>query len=55
MVDEMKQYLRERNPRARRVLAIYNDQWNIEGADEIYNREGAVTLTIADLGKDGSG
>lgn len=51
MVDEMKQYLRERNPRGRRVLVIYNDQWNIEGADETYNRTGSVTLSVEDLAK----
>ena len=49
LVDDMKQYLRERNMKAARVLAIYNDRWLIEGADEIYNRTGSVVLTVEDL------
>lgn len=51
MVADLQQYLRERNQRRARVLAIYNGSWQIEGADEIYNHAGSVTLTVEDLAK----
>ncbi len=49
LVSDSQQYLRERNQRGARVLAIYNTSWQIEGADEIYNRTGSVTLAVENL------
>lgn len=54
LVGELQQYLRERNQRGARVLAVWNGSWQIEGADEIYNRTGTVTLRVDNLGKDES-
>ena len=49
LVDDLQQYLRERNQTARRVLAIWNGSFAIEGADETYNRTGSVTLRVENL------
>lgn len=47
MVDERQQYLRTR--KGKPILAIWNDRWVIEGADDILRRDGHVSLTMADL------
>jgi len=50
MVDDMQQYLRERDVRGQRCLAIYNRSFAVEGANDILNREGVVRLTVTDIG-----
>jgi hypothetical protein len=48
LMDNMQQYLRTRkssgNPK--KDIYIWNGMWDIEGADEILNREGRVTLSL---------
>lgn len=50
MVDDMQQYLRERNTKGK-CLAIYNGSFAIEGANDILNRDGIVRLTVSDIGR----
>lgn len=54
LVDDMQQYLRERNTRRKdgRCLAVYNSFWQIEGADSFLNRHGKVTFRVEDIGED---
>ncbi len=49
MVDECQPYLRERDTRGPRCLAIYNTHFAIRGANDAFN-EGKVTLAVVDLG-----
>jgi len=49
MVDDMQQYLRERKPVNGRQLCIYNDAWAIQGANDPYNEQDVVTLTVHDM------
>ena len=54
MMDDMQQYLRMRKPASNGVQgAIFNGRWQIEGANEALNRDGKVTLTVADIGSGG--
>lgn len=48
LVDDMQQYLRSRKPAGdpANCICIYNDQWAIEGADDVLRRNGKVTLRI---------
>lgn len=53
MVDDLQQYLRMRQPDGDGVLiAIYNPRWAIEGANDALNRDGKVTLAVADIAPD---
>jgi hypothetical protein len=52
MMDDMQQYLRERDTKGR-CLAIWNGSFAIEGANDILNREGVVTLAVEDIGTSG--
>ena len=50
MVDDLQQYIRMRNPASNGVqIAIYNQRWAIEGAEEALNRDGKVTLAVVDI------
>lgn len=49
MVDDMQQYLRERDTKGN-CLAIYNGRFSIEGANDILNREGVVNLILVEVG-----
>lgn len=49
MVDDMQQYLRERNTRGE-CLAIFNGSWAIEGANDTLNRDGVVNLIVENVG-----
>ena len=49
MVDDMQQYLRERDTKGK-CLAIYNERFAIEGINDVLNREGVVTLVVANVG-----
>lgn len=48
-VSDMQQYLRERNQKGPRCLAIWNGSWAIAGAEEQFNREGVTTLNVFNL------
>ena len=50
MVDDIQQYLRERDVRGQRCLAIYNGSFAVEGANDVLNREGVVRLIVTDIG-----
>jgi len=50
MMDDLQQYLRERNATDGMQLAIYNGRWQIEGAEEILNRTGSVRFIVANIG-----
>jgi hypothetical protein len=50
LVSDLQQYLRERNFRnKKRVLAIYNDHWAIEGAEVDFNLTGKTTLRVINI------
>lgn len=47
LVDECKQYLRTRRKGAGIAdIYIVNENWALYGADERYNQDGEVTLTV---------
>lgn len=49
MMDDLQQYLRERDTRGK-CLAIFNGSFLIEGANDILNRKGVVSLIVEDIG-----
>jgi hypothetical protein len=52
MVDADQLYLRERKKNGERCLAIFNSRWAIAGANEDYNRYGAVTFSVFNLNEE---
>lgn len=48
MVDQMQQYLRERNPKKKRCLAFWNGSFAITGLETDFN-DGQVTLQVNNL------
>jgi len=47
LVDEMQQYLRTRSKNSPGLhIYIYNNRWQIEGAEKEYNRFGKVKLFL---------
>lgn len=51
LVDDLQQYLTERKPVGKRLLAIYNNFWALRGAEEDYNK-GEVQLMVENLYKE---
>ncbi len=51
LVDDMQQYLRERDTSGERCLAIYNGRFAIEGANDALNRDSVARLKVEDLGR----
>lgn len=50
MVSDLQLYLRERNYRnKKRILAIYNDHWAIEGAEVDFNMSGKTILRVVNM------
>jgi thymidylate kinase len=48
LMDDMQQYLRTRKKTGdpKKDIFIYNSNWSVERADEPFNREGKVILTV---------
>lgn len=48
MVDDLQQYLRTRKPTGdpNKDIYIYNNFWQIRGAEEDFNKDGQVILSI---------
>ena len=48
LVSDMQQYLRtaKRTGNPDKDIYIYNSNWNVEGADEVLNRDGTVILSV---------
>lgn len=48
LVSDMQQYLRTKKKTGtpEKDIYIYNSQWQIEGADDILNRDGKVILSV---------
>jgi len=44
LVDDLQQYIRTRSTKA--GFMVYNSCFAVEGAEEIFNREGKVRLTV---------
>ena len=48
LVSDMQQYLRTRKKTGdpQKDIYIYNSYWQVEGAEEPFNKDGKVTLTV---------
>jgi len=48
LVDDLQQYLRTQKPSGNpeKDIYIYNSNWNVQGAEENYNKEGIVILSV---------
>ena len=47
LVDDLQQYLRSRNPRGDRgYIMIFNDSWQIRGANDSWNRDGRAVFAV---------
>ena len=47
LVDDLQQYLRTRSPKSPKPhIYIYNNYWQIRGAEEDYNKHGQTELTV---------
>tara|TARA_R100000808_G_C2154207_1_gene165032 strand:- start:5137 stop:5475 length:339 start_codon:yes stop_codon:yes gene_type:complete len=53
MVDDLQQYLRMKSPVKGKLLAIYNNQWAVTGANDLFN-EGECVLRVDNLQKGGA-
>ena len=48
IVDDLQQYLRMKSPVKGKLLAIYNDQWAVTGANDLFNA-GECVLCVDNL------
>lgn len=52
LVSTEQLYLREKKVYGKRQLAIWNQSWQIAGANKDFNEEGKVILTVTNLAED---